>query len=332
MRVLLVHNPAAGDRRRGKTALIRAYRDAGHVVTYQSTATPRWKDIVGEPFDVVIGAGGDGTIAELTREMASRPPERRVPLSFVPLGTANNIAHSLKSAGAIEQLAQGLHAAHASRFSVGIARAPWGEARFVESAGAGFVASTLRGVRIPKLRTPESDEAGTDAGGAQPALERRRRSRSVPTMRTELGAGLTRWQRALEAATPRRIQIDADGQDLSGDYLLVAAMNVSSIGPCIDLASNADWTDDRLDLVRVRVEDRAALREYLAGLEGCGHSPAPFPTTRVRRLRIEWRAEIGHVDDSSWPDDGVLPDGRVTDVTIEIETFVPLLVPATHST
>lgn len=47
------------------------------------------------PVDVVIAAGGDGTIREVATGLMQLPPAQRPPLALLPLGTANNVARSL---------------------------------------------------------------------------------------------------------------------------------------------------------------------------------------------------------------------------------------------
>jgi diacylglycerol kinase family enzyme len=44
--------------------------------------------LLDRPCDLVVAAGGDGTVATVAREVA----RRRVPMAMLPLGTANNVA------------------------------------------------------------------------------------------------------------------------------------------------------------------------------------------------------------------------------------------------
>ena len=50
--------------------------------------------------DLVVAAGGDGTVATAARVLAGR----KIPLAILPLGTANNIARSLNSDGPLDTL------------------------------------------------------------------------------------------------------------------------------------------------------------------------------------------------------------------------------------
>lgn len=90
----LIHNPVAGWLKRNKLArLLTALRDQGHRVHLRSTERAGHAELlIGElndgDSDVVVAAGGDGTICEVANGMRSDHP----PLAFLPLGTANVLA------------------------------------------------------------------------------------------------------------------------------------------------------------------------------------------------------------------------------------------------
>src|SRR6266576_1909047 len=91
MRVTLMHNPKAGDAKHGKKELMAALAKAGHHAIYQSTKKSDYKKALKKSTDLVIAAGGDGTVAKV----AFRLIDTGIPLSVVPLGTANNLARTL---------------------------------------------------------------------------------------------------------------------------------------------------------------------------------------------------------------------------------------------
>lgn len=54
--------------------------------------------IVGEngaDYDIVCCLGGDGTLSEVMEGIVQIPPERRPPIGYIPLGTANDVATTL---------------------------------------------------------------------------------------------------------------------------------------------------------------------------------------------------------------------------------------------
>lgn len=297
MRVLIVHHPHAGGPAGtpgagavSKADLVRAFVRAGHQVHYQSVRVRGWTRALSRPVDAVAAAGGDGTVADVARALVRQ--RRSVPLVIIPAGTANNVAAALglsKRLG-IERLASGLARAARCGLAIGVVRAPWGTARFVESAGIGLFASLI---------------------AADPATPRQ---------------GIAYLQRALAAPAFRPVRVRADGVDLSGRYVMALAMNIGMVGPRLALAPLADPADDELDLVLVGPAEVAGLRRYLAERARGLRARSPLVPIRARRIEIApWPAGGGSVDDRVWPGRG--RPGRAA-VRIRIETQLTVLVPA----
>src|SRR5207245_10655812 len=91
MRITLIHNPKAGDAKHGKRQLMAALAKAGHHATYQSTKEPGFKKALKQPADLVLAAGGDGTIGKVAFSLI----DSGSPLSVLPLGPANNLERTL---------------------------------------------------------------------------------------------------------------------------------------------------------------------------------------------------------------------------------------------
>src|SRR5205823_7599045 len=141
VRITLIHNPGAGRQHAGDAAKLRKFlSDAGHEVRYQSAKEDGWKGALKKPAELVVVAGGDGTVAKVTRRMVGRG----VPVGVLPSGTANNIARALGLLERpFEELVRGWEKPRRVKLDVGIAAGPWGERYFVESVGAGLFASLL---------------------------------------------------------------------------------------------------------------------------------------------------------------------------------------------
>jgi len=98
--VLVIHNPVAGRRRRKRLRkFLEVLSERGHRVRIRLTAKAgdardaahNAKDI-----DVIVAAGGDGTVNEVVNGLATRPAGEPLPaISFLPLGTANVLAWEL---------------------------------------------------------------------------------------------------------------------------------------------------------------------------------------------------------------------------------------------
>jgi diacylglycerol kinase (ATP) len=285
MRAVLLHNKDAGSvpGAHSKEELLRLLRAAGYQVTYQSTKKPGVRKTLRNPGRLVVIAGGDGTIGKVL----ARLDRRDVPVALLPLGTANNIATSLGISGSPEALIPRLPTARLRRLDMGLATRGEASAAFLESAGIGLFAEFLK--------------------RADKRLDDDLASRGV-----KLQQGIELLHQMTPEAAARRIRISADGEDLSGSYLLAVALNIRIIGPRLLLAPEGQPGDGQLDLLLVEPEGREALSGYLeSGVRG---EPArfPFPLRRAHQIRMGWTAGAGHLDDRLWPDEKPAGRGAVT--------------------
>ena len=60
MRVILIHNPSAGEGSSSADELMEWLGDSGFAPPYQSTRENGWKSVLKKPAEFVIAAGGDG--------------------------------------------------------------------------------------------------------------------------------------------------------------------------------------------------------------------------------------------------------------------------------
>jgi diacylglycerol kinase (ATP) len=94
MRATLFHNPSAGHKA-DKDDILAAMKLADFDVRYVSVKQDDVEQALDKKTDLIVIAGGDGTITEVTTKL----PDRSIPVAVLPLGTANNIARSLGVAG-----------------------------------------------------------------------------------------------------------------------------------------------------------------------------------------------------------------------------------------
>ena len=280
MRVTLIHNPGAGraDQRSAKE-LVRLLEDAGHAVRYQSAKDEDWPEVLEKRADVVAVAGGDGTVASVTRHMV----RRGVPMAILPSGTANNIARSLGLLRKpFEVLARGWRDARRVRLDVGIASGPWGEHYFVEGLGAGLFAGLL-------VRSEENK--------AKREEERKKAKRPARVVDN----ALRRLKEAARTAEPVEIAAQLDGVDVSGNYLLFEAVNLPYIGPNLYIAPDNRAGDGQLEVVLVPEAQRGRLVRYLDHWQENRERPSLLPSRRGRHLQIEWTGFALHIDDKLRP-------------------------------
>lgn len=281
MKISLVFNPTAGGGQE-EADLIALLTAAGHKVRTRSTKG-NWQKLLQDPGDLVVAAGGDGTV----RKVALATAEIGVPFALLSFGTANNIGKTLGLVGETAPHVESWDAAITDPrpFDLGVAAAEWGEERFVEALGGGLLADML---------------AHEDTIADPTALLGRESDRALHVL-AEL----------LEKATPDVWGVTADGSDRSGEYLAVELLNVAFAGPNIPFAPDASPTDGRLDLVLVGEEDREPMLRYLRSRLETASAEMP-PLTRMRVNEVELHPPPGvrlRIDDRCWPDDTPLENG-----------------------
>jgi len=136
VRALLLHNPTSGDGSLTRERLLDALERSDIAPRYCSTDDDDYKAALVEAWDLVVIAGGDGTVAKVVRNLA----DRSIPVAILPAGTANNVALSLGLKGDPEDIAAHLRDAERRSLDIGSATGPWGERKFIEAVGLGAVA------------------------------------------------------------------------------------------------------------------------------------------------------------------------------------------------
>src|SRR5256885_8578893 len=102
-RAILIHNEKAGDKRHEREALVDLLERAGYSVSYFPAKHCDLGEALGHPAEIIVSAGGDGTVARVVRQARSDGP----PIAVLPLRTPNNIATSLRIRGTVDDLVAG---------------------------------------------------------------------------------------------------------------------------------------------------------------------------------------------------------------------------------
>jgi diacylglycerol kinase (ATP) len=294
MKITLVHNPKAGHEKWSGEKLTSLIRAENHSVTYRSSKNDGWQDDFDLASDLVVVAGGDGTIAEVAKRLLGR----KMPIAILPVGTANNILTALGlNEIPIEELIAGLSTAKRQPFDLGIVTGPWGSRPFLESVGTGLFASTMSkldsrdNLHLSHLEDPKE------------------KLQTVVELMIE----------RLDQGFVRSLELALDGEDRSGDFILVEAMNIGHVGPNLNLAPHARVDDEKLDVVLVEKNQREQLKRYLSSLaNGIAREPK-FEIRRTRVTEMKWEGFDIHIDDETWPQEASGFALEPSQITIKLE-------------
>ena len=271
----VILNPAArgGRNRARRPSAERALRDAGLDVVVLETAAAGDAEVLarglGEEGELVVAAGGDGTIHEVANGLAGTDGT----LAVLPMGTGNDFARALGLSDDLEVAARQIAAGDVRRCDLGRVRWTDGagathERRFTNCLGAGF-------------------DAHAAALAAQTKWLGGRTAYLVAVLRT-----LWLWRRPRLYATVRQLVAAGalegeSGLDLDGPLFLCEIGNGHSVGGGFLLTPNARPDDGLLDVCHVKhIRTRRALRLLPRSLTGDHLGEPEVRTGRAEGLSL----------------------------------------------
>ncbi len=214
-KLLLIFNPRAG-RSKSQGPMFEAvstFSDHGYLVSVHNTTAPgdatRTAAEQGGDYDLVVAAGGDGTLNEVVCGLMQLecPPL----LGYLPQGSTNDFAASLHIVGDPARAAQDLMSKDSPK-ALDIGR--WCDRNFVYVASFGaFVRSSY-----------SAPQAAKNALGHF--------------------AYILEGMKDLNTLRPYRVKLTADGEVLDGEYLFGAVCNSTSIGGLMKLDPQRVVLDD----------------------------------------------------------------------------------------
>jgi diacylglycerol kinase (ATP) len=262
MRALLVHNPTAGTKAHDKDSIVDALHLADFKVDYVSTKDNRVKDALKDAPDLVVAAGGDGTVAYVFTHL----PDHFVPIGVIPLGSANNVARSLGIAGTPQELAEQWRNGEIRPFNLMVVGGLKEEKLCTEAFGVGLIAALI-----------ERRAKGKKADGAD---DIRRGRRALSEILTE--------------AEPLDMEINVDGQPWKSDLLGVEVLTIPFTGPALPLAHDADPSDSLLDVIGVERKEGEAFVEWIKAPHD---STPPVIARQGKSIELRWRGVESRIDD-----------------------------------
>ncbi|HMJ69778.1 MAG TPA: diacylglycerol kinase family protein [Cyclobacteriaceae bacterium] len=271
--IKLFHNPTAGEGDHSKEALIKQIEKAGYDCSYSSTKETDFEESIPEDTDIIVLAGGDGTVRKLASYLLEQPlRDKQGPIGLLPAGTANNIARTLGIKGTPDEVIQRWSDSVTQSFDIG---------RITGLGKNGFLLEALGFGVFPKL-----------------IKEMKERKEKSDDPEKELHEALTRLHKIVMEYKTRECSIMVDDKVYSGKYLMVEIMNIQSLGPNLNLAPKADPGDGELEVILIPESQREQLAEYVARRMKHGKDETFFhKPIKAKKIKVAWKGHLVHVDD-----------------------------------
>ncbi len=264
----IFHNPKAGEGELNKKSLISLVESAGYDCSYISTKKDGWNEFEPAESDLIVLAGGDGTVRKVAGNLLDAKPV----IGLVPLGTANNIARTLGISGSPDSIVESWKQNIKNKFDIGRIYGLKKPSFFLEGLGYGA---------FPKLMKRMN------------SIEHRLSSSSEKNLKT----ALKELHEIILNMKSRECTISLDGSDHSGKFLLVEVMNTQSIGPNLNLASFADPGDGTFEVILISERQREEFASYVHNKLHGAEQPPIFNILKAKNMDILWEGEVMHVDD-----------------------------------
>ncbi|MGZ5248471.1 MAG: diacylglycerol/lipid kinase family protein, partial [Flavitalea sp.] len=273
-KVLLIHNPGAGDEQHGKKDLIKMLEKKGFEYEYISREDDGWKKF--DPHaDVIAVAGGDGTVRNVVKQLLKKRLEKTpVTIGLIPLGTANNISKSLSIDPKKNNVIKDWDFNKIKQFDIGMVHNIPGNGFFLESFGYGVFPYLMMEMKKREDRDELSPEQSI-----QTALET--------------------LYRIILSYEAKKCRLVVDGTDHSGKFILAEIMNTPSIGPKLCISPLSDPGDHEFEVVLVPEQHKEKFAEYVLGrIKGLDETFS-FHTLKGKDISISWEGTHVHIDDET---------------------------------
>ncbi len=263
-RLLLVHNPRAGNGRGGRLLadIEERFRSRGcDVDVYSTRRTGHAADLVRDAhlgdYDGIVAAGGDGTVHEVVTGYFRNPSRDGMPIGIIPNGTGNAFAREMGLLGsdwkkAVDAIVQG------ETRSVDVTR--------FETGGATYHSLNILGVGFV------SDVTETSMG--------------LKFLGNQAYLLATFWRLLGLRTYPLRLTVDGDEVDVDACFATVS--NSRYTGTTFLIAPRAELDDGLLDLVVLKGISRLRVIQIFKTIFTGAHVQEPEVEYRqARRIRIE---------------------------------------------
>lgn len=266
----LFHNPGAGGGEHDIEEVKSAIEANGFNCHYTSVKENNWKNIK-DGADFLIIAGGDGTVKKVCKMILKH--NVHLPVALLPLGTANNVASSLKLKDkSLGSIIKGWHKNKQIKYDTGKLTYGGNENFFFESFGYGifpFLITKMIEKKPAGDITPEQSKLLT----------------------------LEELQQIIPLYSSADCKIKADGKDHSGRYFMAEIMLTHSIGPNLLLTPHSNLDDGVFDLVLLGDADKKKLSSFVSSRINNKTDKSNFSFVNTKEVVVSWAGSDVHIDD-----------------------------------
>ncbi|MCM3739421.1 diacylglycerol kinase [Oceanobacillus luteolus] len=291
-RARLIYNPTAGKEavKRELPFILETLEKAGyetsaHATTGEGDATEEARRAVERKHELVVVAGGDGTINEVINGIAEQ--EYRPKLGIIPAGTTNDFARALHIPRDIKKAVEIIAADQSMHLDIGKVN----EQYFINIAGGGRLTELTYDVPI-KLKTVLGQLAYYIKG-----IE------MLPSLK------------------PSRARIEYDGEIIEEDIMLFLVSNSNSVGGFEKLAPDAKLNDGYFDLLILK---KVNLAEFIhiasLALRGAHLNSDDVFYARAKNIKVTPSEKMQINIDGEYG--GLLP-GEFSNLKQHVEIIVP---------
>ncbi|MFD1850761.1 diacylglycerol kinase [Oceanobacillus bengalensis] len=254
----IIYNPTSGREafKKELPTVLQKLENAGyetstHATTGEGDAIKAAKHAIERGFDLVIAAGGDGTINEVIHGLAEQ--ENRPKLGIIPTGTTNDFARALHIPRDIMKAVDVITSGHSMLLDIGKVN----EHYFINIAGGGKLTELTYDVPI-KLKTVLGQLAYYVKG-----IE------MLPSLK------------------PARVRIEYDGNVIEEDIMIFLISNTNSVGGFEKLAPDANLEDGYFDLMILRKVNLAEfVRIATLALRGAHLDDDKIIYTQAKHIKV----------------------------------------------
>jgi len=267
----LLHNPKAGDEANTRTELLFKIKTEGFECNYSPLDQHDWNEI-NEVTDFLIIAGGDGTVRNAAIELLEKQLNQKYPIALLPIGTANNIAKTLGISAGEKSIIQSWHQQKLKKFDVGRIISGSYTGYFLESFGYGVFPLLMQVMKKQDKQLMDSPEK-------------------------KMNLALKLLQEIITTYSAPYCDLEIDGKDYAGNYLLMEIMNTKAIGPNLVLSPHGDPGDGQFEVVMIPEQQKEKFLLQVFEMFNGTEQHYKFDLIKGKNIKLNCTESPCHVDD-----------------------------------